>query len=419
MNSRNRNRRGSSGSVRPSTSPRHRPSASDRLYWPLVAALTAAIVVAAIGWYLRFQSSSDDVSMAAETVEVSGSAVIGGTDPDDARSIGRDAVDSTATEDPATEDPATEDPANSDGEFRDELSESMGEAMEEETEPAATPEPPTPEPEPPTPEPEPPTPEPAEVEETTEPEPEPEDDDTPKSREEFSERSGATLVPAPQTEPTAETRAVDPEPTTEEPASEPTSEPTAESRPESTAEPTAVARGEAEATATPVPRGEAEATATPAPRGEATTAPTRGSGLPDTDPAVIFDSLVIEDGEAQSFLDGVAPTRADFRLLGAGPGAPMVAGSPLLVDWDMFNLSDGSLVDTTYDQRQETEMIAGTRAFPSVFNQALVDQTSKSAVAIVYPVGMADLPEQFDPSHAYLLVVFAELQSEAAAGEPT
>jgi len=376
-----------------------------------------AIVVAAIGWYLRFQSSSDDVSIASETVEVSGSAVIGGTDPDDARSIGRDAVESTATDDPA----------NSDGEFREELSESMGEGTEEETEPAATPEPPTPEP--------------AEVEETPEPEPADADaeddadadgdDDAPKSREEFSERSGATLVPAPQTEPTAETRAVDPEPATSEPASEPTSEPTAESRSESTAEPTAAARGEveatatpvpraaAEATATPVPRGVAETTATPAPRSEATAAPTRASGLPDTDPALIFDSLVIEDGEAQFFLDGVAPTRADFRVIGAGPGAPMVSGSPLFVDWDMFNLSDGSLVETTYDQEQATEMIAGTRAFPSVFNQALVDQASQSAVAIVYPVGMADLPEQFDPSHAYLLLVFAELQSEAAGGEPT
>ena len=405
MNSRNRNRRGNSGSARRSTSHGHRPSASDRLYWPLVAALTMAIVVAAIGWYLRFQSSSDDVSIASETVEVSGSAVIGGTDPDDARSIGRDAVESTATDDPA----------NSDGEFREELSESMGEGTEEETEPAATPEPPTPEP--------------AEVEETPEPEPADADaeddadadgdDDAPKSREEFSERSGATLVPAPQTEPTAETRAVDPEPATSEPASEPTSEPTAESRSESTAEPTAAARGEVEATATPVPRGVAETTATPAPRSEATAAPTRASGLPDTDPALIFDSLVIEDGEAQFFLDGVAPTRADFRVIGAGPGAPMVSGSPLFVDWDMFNLSDGSLVETTYDQEQATEMIAGTRAFPSVFNQALVDQASQSAVAIVYPVGMADLPEQFDPSHAYLLLVFAELQSEAAGGEPT
>lgn len=114
----------------------------------------------------------------------------------------------------------------------------------------------------------------------------------------------------------------------------------------------------------------------------------------------------VESPELEVNLPDDEPEEAGVEVLVVGDGPTVEVGDIALVAWEMVAFGTGEVVESTAaDYGGPIPLQIGSGQVPSALDDALVGQTVGTRLDVQFPVGMADLPDQFDSDQAYVLTV--------------
>jgi len=120
--------------------------------------------------------------------------------------------------------------------------------------------------------------------------------------------------------------------------------------------------------------------------------------FPEVDSA--GDTLLVSPGN--DFL----PSFSARRKLSSGTGNRIAFGDPVVLDYRMYSWSSGALVESSDQIDEPVTLRAGiNEGAPAYLTRSLVGRSIGDTLQIVFEQGMSDLPDRFDDSDAYLVVV--------------
>lgn len=103
-----------------------------------------------------------------------------------------------------------------------------------------------------------------------------------------------------------------------------------------------------------------------------------------------------------------APEFAARRTIVEGGGQTIGFGQPVILKYDMFSWTDGSLVDSSSQFAEAHTVTAGVTddfPIPEYIAKSFLGRSLGDVVQVVIPKGTEDLPDYLDKNDAYVLVM--------------
>ncbi|MEM7257860.1 MAG: hypothetical protein AAF404_10775 [Pseudomonadota bacterium] len=105
---------------------------------------------------------------------------------------------------------------------------------------------------------------------------------------------------------------------------------------------------------------------------------------------------------------GPPPEIPARRTVASGGGATLNFGDPVILKYDMFSWSDGTLVDSSaqYDEAYTVKSgVSDEIPIPEYLAKSLPGRSLGDTLQVILPVGTQDLPAELDQQDAYILIV--------------
>lgn len=148
--------------------------------------------------------------------------------------------------------------------------------------------------------------------------------------------------------------------------------------------------------------------------------PTTGDIVPGVDPQTVLSSVELVAAEGETEVEQTIdtsvlwsgddlPTETGFRETFVDDATPIVEpGTQYSIDWQIFSLTTGQLVESTYELYPDGTLpvyTIGDGEQPAALEDTLTGRPIESDYLIVYPEGMSDLPTNLASDDAYVLYV--------------
>lgn len=134
-----------------------------------------------------------------------------------------------------------------------------------------------------------------------------------------------------------------------------------------------------------------------------------GGNITRTADDFTFPEITTENGSvSMSIPGGPLPTFAARRTISSGGGQTIGYGDSVILKYDMFAWSDGTLVESSslFDEAHTVKAgVSDEFPIPEYLANSLLGRSLGDTVQVVLPVGTEDLPSYLDNQDAYVLLV--------------